>query len=87
MKHIGIFIIGIDHRRAARWKRRDRVGVLGRHVGHCAHEFLVFALGVGDDDNRRTRDRGELRRFAAMVHADFDDGELVRCAQAQQRQR
>ena len=77
MKHIGIFIIGVDHRGAARRKRRNRIGVLGRHLGHRAHEFLMFALSVGDDHNGRARKRRELRRLAAMIHADFNDGKLV----------
>ena len=51
--------------------------MLGRHLGHGVHEFLVFALSVDDDDNGRTRKRRELRRLAAMVHADFDNGKLV----------
>ena len=40
----------------------------------------MLALRVGDDDDGRTRDRRELGRLAAMIHADLDDRKLVRIA-------
>ena len=57
---------------AAARQRGDRVRVLGGDFGHARHELLVLALRVVDDDDRRPRDRREVARLAAMVHAELD---------------
>ena len=71
-------VVGIDDGAAMRAQRRDRVRVLVRHVVDAAHEFLVLALRVGDDGDRRLCNRGELARFAAMVHADLEHRQPMR---------
>ena len=85
--HLRMRIVGVDHRRPARWKRTDGVGVLGGDLVDRAHEFLVLALRIGDHADRRPRDRGELAGLAAMVHPDLEHGEPLRIAQAQHRER
>ena len=80
-------VVGVDDGGSARTQREDRVRVLGGHFLHAGHEFLVLALRVVDDRDRRLRDRAQLARLAAMVHAEFDHGRAMRLAQAQQAQR
>jgi hypothetical protein len=83
----GVVVVGIDHHDAALRQCADQRSVLGGDVGDALHEFLVFALRVVDDADRRHRDRGKFRCFAGMVHADLDHGGAMLRAQTEHRQR
>ncbi len=74
-------VIGVDHRDATRNERADQLGVLGGNVGDTHHEFLVLALRIVDERDRRPRDRRERRRLAAMVHPELDRGDTMMRAQ------
>ncbi len=62
--------------------------MLERHCFDGRHaRFLMLALRVDNrhGDGRRRRFSAEQRRFARMVHAEFDDRQPVRGVQAANR--
>ena len=77
---VGARVVGVDDRDAvARQAPRSISACSARDVVDAAHEFLVLALRVVDERDRRLRDAREVARLAAMVHADLDH-RVARCA-------
>jgi hypothetical protein len=84
---VGVLVVAREHGDAVGRQCLDRGTVLARHGLDGAHEFLVLALRVVDQRHRGLRDARQHGDLARVVHAQFDDRGLVRCAQLQDRQR
>ncbi len=70
--HVDGRVVGVEHGRTAVRQRTNERRVLRRDVGDALHEFLVLALRVVDERDRRLRDRRELGGLARVVHAELD---------------
>jgi hypothetical protein len=81
------FVVRVDHRDASGAQRVEYRGVLPRHRSDVFHEFLVLALRVVDERDRRARDRRKSCRLAGMIHPYFDHRGAVGLAQAKHGQR
>ncbi|EWS52529.1 hypothetical protein X551_04683 [Methylibium sp. T29] len=87
----GMRVVGREDRRAVGAQRLDHRSVLAGHRLDAGHEFLVLALGVVDQRDRRRGHARELGDLADVVHAQLDDRRAVPgvgvLAQPQQRER
>jgi hypothetical protein len=79
-------VVGIEHGERVRRQAFDEFAFGARYRRDAAETFQMRRAGVADHTHRRAGDVGQMRDFAAMVHAHLDHRCPVRRAQVEQRQ-
>ncbi len=80
-------IVGRKHGDAFGRQRVNHACMFERDRFDRRHEFLMLALRVVHHGDRRLGDLREQRRFARMIHAEFDHRQLMCGVQTEQRER